>query len=330
MKKSKNKILVTGGAGYIGSHVVNELLKNGFEVDVVDIFLESKENIIKNKLVKYHNIDIRNKNKLNIFFKKSKPDIVMHFAALSKVPESTKKVYEYYETNIIGGINILECMRENKVNKIVFSSSASVYGEPKKKTIDESHPKNPTSPYGNTKLIFEMILGDYYEAYGISSISLRYFCAAGADFLSGLGEYHNPETHVIPSIIETILGRRKEFFVYGDNYKTKDGTGVRDYIHVLDLSNAHICAMKKIFEKENIYENYNLGINKGFSVMELIKTTEKISGKKLDFKIKERRPGDPSKLIAISKKAQKNLNWKPKFTKIEDIVLSTFNSLKNK
>ena len=323
--KEKISVLVTGGAGYIGAHVVNLLRKSGeYKIDVVDIFLESKKNIISDTSVTYHEVDIRNKDSLLKVFQSSKPEIVFHLAALTSVPGSVAEPASYYSVNIFGGINLLECMIDTKVNKIVFSSSAAVYGNSVSEFIDESHIKLPTNPYGYTKLVFENILKDYNKAYGFTSISLRYFCAAGCDTLSGLGEHHKNETHVIPSIIETILGKRDEFFVYGNKYATSDGTGIRDYIHVSDLAEGHICAMNKLLTGENICNQYNLGIGKGFSVLELIKEAEAISGKKLNFSFREARPGDPSKLVADSTRAQKDLGWKPRFLDIRELVESVY------
>lgn len=329
--KEKISVLVTGGAGYIGSHVVNSLRKEGlYKIFVVDNFSESRNNIIKDDFVSYHEVDIRNKVLLEKTFQEIKPDVVFHLAALTSVPLSMRDPGEYYDVNILGGLNILECMRLVGTNKIIFSSSAAVYGEPEKEIIDENHSKNPTSTYGYTKLVFENVLKDYNRAYGISSISLRYFCAAGCEADSGIGEHHKNETHIIPSIVETLLGRREEFFVYGKDFSTLDGTGVRDYIHVQDLAQGHICAMNKVFSEKNVYEQYNLGINKGFSVLDLIKEAETVSGKKLNFSFKERRPGDPSQLVANSTKAKNELGWVPKFTDIKDMVSSTYYFFLNK
>ncbi len=329
MKQNKT-ILITGGAGYIGSHVVNAMIKQGFKIEVIDIFRESRRNVITNDLVTYHEVDIRNKGSLMDVFNKTKPSIVFHFAAIANVPDSVTMPYKYYDTNIIGGLNLLECMHETGVTKIVFSSSAAVYGEPQTEELNEDHPKNPTNTYGYTKLVFENILKDYNRAYGYSSVSLRYFCAAGCDKNSGLGEYHSPETHVIPAIIETLLERRDEFFVYGNDFPTPDGTGIRDYIHVSDLAEAHICAMNKITDEKNVCAQYNLGTNKGFSVLDLIKVAQSISNKKLKYSFKERRPGDVARLIANSTKAQRELHWKPRFVDVKDMIETSYEFFANK
>ncbi len=318
------KVLVTGGAGYIGSHVVYELLKLGHFVYVVDIFSESRNNILKHKNVEYLEVDIRNKKELVDIFLKTKPELVFHFAAKASVPDSMNNPFDYYETNILGGLNLLEAMRTSGTDKIIFSSSASIYGEPQTETITESHPKNPTNTYGYTKLVFENILKDYNRAYNINSVSFRYFCAAGCDANSGLGENHKNETHLIPSIFETILGKREKFYVFGRDFKTHDGTGIRDYIHVSDLASAHIKAIEFLYSKDDCCEFFNLGINKGFSVFEVIKACELVSGKILTFEVKEKRLGDPSCLVADARKAQNSLKWSPKFKTIEEIVGSCF------
>jgi len=325
MDSKHQTILVTGGAGYIGAHFVNALRKSrDCQIEIVDIFTQSRKNIIKAPNINYHEVDIRNKPALLEVFKKTQPDIIVHFAALASVPESVEKPFEYYDTNILGSFNLLECMRAANVKKIIFSSSAAVYGEPEAEEIKENHRKNPTNPYGRTKLIFEGMLEDHNKAYGLNSISLRYFCAAGCDKNLEIGEYHEPESHVIPCIIQTILGKREQFFVFGNDYPTPDGTGIRDYIHVSDLAEAHLLAMEKLSKEENVCAQYNLGINKGFSVMELIKAAEEVAGKKVNFAIKPRRPGDPSKLIADSSLAQKELNWQPRYTGVKEIIETSY------
>lgn len=318
-------ILVTGGAGYIGSHFVRKLsMEPNVRIIVVDNFSQGKNNILKRNNLFYEEVDLLDSNKLNDIFKKDKIDFVVHFAALASVPDSIARPAEYYKNNIIGGLNLLACMLENGVKNIIFSSSASVYGEPVSDLIKEDDPKKPINPYGYTKLVFEKILRDYHDAYGMNSISFRYFCAAGCDESGELREGHNPETHVIPMIIQTIFGKRKEFFIYGNNFPTPDGTGIRDYIHVNDLADAHLLAIKKLADGRPICKAYNLGINRGYSVMELIDTAKKISGKEVPFQIKPRRPGDPSTLVADATAARTELGWEPKYTDIESIVKSAY------
>lgn len=322
----KKVILVTGGVGYIGAHVTDFLRKSGdYRIEIVDNFSQNRKNIIKDANITYHEVDIRDKEKLMGIFKSTKPDIVFHFAALANVPDSVVNPAGYYDNNIVGGLNILECMREVGCDKIIFSSAGAVYGEPISEVINEDHPKNPTNPYGYTKIVFENFLKAYNKAYGLSSISLRYFCPAGCDIDSGLGEWRKEESHVIPSIVLTLLGKRKEFCVYGNDFPTPDGTGIRDYIHISDVVSAHVNAMEKINKETNFCDSYNIGINKGFSVLELIKAAEEISGKKLIYSFRGRRPGDPSRLIANSSKAQKELNWNPKNLDVKDMIVSTYN-----
>jgi UDP-glucose-4-epimerase GalE len=321
-------IIVTGGAGYIGSHLV-KLLANEPDVmvHVIDNFSQSRNNILTRPNVQYHELDICSAKDMSEVFLEIKPDTVFHFAAIANVPDSVSDPAKYYRTNVVGSYNILEAMRASDCSKIIFSSSASVYGEPESEVIVEDHSKKPTNPYGRTKLVMEEMLKEYFTAYKISSISFRYFCAAGADPDGELGEYHTPETHVIPSILETILGRRDMFSIYGTDYPTPDGTGIRDYIHVVDLAHAHICALHKL-DTNALCTQYNLGINKGFSVRELIDTAEKVTGLKLSYTEKDRRPGDPSRLIADATRAMNELSWQPQYTNIEDIVATAYTSFK--
>lgn len=330
MTNLNQTILVTGGAGYIGGHFVNLLRKQpGYKIEVVDNFCQTRKNIIKHPAINYHETDIRNKSGLLEVFKKVQPVIVVHFAALANVPDSVARPFEYYDNNVIGSINLLECMRAAGCNKIIFSSSAATYGEPDTELISEDHPQLPTNPYGYTKLVFENILKDYNKAYGINSVSLRYFVASGCDPALEVGKYHNPETQAIPCIVQTLLGQKEKFFVFGNDYPTPDGTGVRDYIHVNDLATAHLKAMEKLTSEPNFCERYNLGINKGFSVLELITEAEKITGKKLNYEIKPRRPGDPSRLVAGSTKAKAELNWQPQYTDIRQIIETDYNFFKS-
>ncbi len=318
-------ILVTGGAGYIGSHFVNKLKKTeNVNIFVLDNFSQGKNNIIISDNIKYFDVDLLDKQAVSRVCQENRIDIVAHFAALASVPDSILSPNDYYYNNVVGGLNLLSAMIENRINKIIFSSSASVYGEPTTEDIKEDHPKFPTNPYGYTKLVFENILKDYYRAYNIKSVSFRYFCASGCDESGLVGEFHNPETHIIPSLIKNIMGDSKEFCVYGDDYPTKDGSGVRDYIHVNDLAEAHILAMDKLLNGRDMCEFYNLGINKGFSVWELVETVEKISGIKINCKIKGRRSGDPSRLVADASKASRELGWRPKYVNIENIIKTAY------
>ncbi len=323
-------ILITGGAGYIGAHVVKLLSANSEHmIHVVDIFSQSRKNILRVDNVIYYETDIKNSDELTALFLKVKPAVVFHFAALASVPDSVANPSDYYANNIIGSFNVLEAMRASGCTKIISSSSAAVYGEPMVEIITEDHSKVPTSPYGQTKLMVELMLQDYYRAYQISSISFRYFCASGVDPSLTLGEYHTPETHVIPSLIETVLGKRACFYIFGDDFPTHDGTGVRDYIHVSDLAEAHVLALHKL-EQGEICTAYNLGINKGFSVKELMMAVEKVAGKAVPHEIKSRRPGDPARLIANAELAMKELDWTPKYLDIEDIIKTAYDSINSR
>jgi UDP-glucose 4-epimerase len=297
---------------------------------VVDNFRESRKNVIKHQNIVYSKTDIRDAGALLKVFKKYKPDLVVHYAALASVPFSVEMPEEYYETNILGGLNLLSAMKATGVKNIVFSSSSSVYGEAESDVIAEEHPKNPTNPYGRTKLMFEEILKDYHRAYGINSISFRYFCAAGCDESGKIGEYHAPESHVIPGIIETLLRKREKFYVTGSDFKTKDGTGIRDFIHVNDLAEAHLLGAKMLLSGKPICDRFNLGINKGFSVLELVTAAEKVTGVKLNYELKERRPGDPSKLVADARKAQEFFDWHPRYTDVSEIIKTAYNFWKTK
>lgn len=319
-------IIVTGGAGFIGAHLVKELARKAdIMIHVIDNFSQSRKNILTRTNVQYHELDICDADSVMRIFSEIKPDTVFHFAAIANVPDSVSDPAKYYRTNVVGSYNLLEAMRKSGCSKIIFSSSASVYGEPESEVIFEDHAKKPTNPYGRTKLVMEEMLKEYYAAYKISSISFRYFCAAGADPDGELGEYHTPETHVIPSILETILGRRDAFSIFGTDYPTPDGTGIRDYIHVVDLAEAHICALQKL-DTDELCAQYNLGINKGFSVRELIDTAERITETKLTYTEKDRRPGDPSRLIADATRAMNELAWQPQYTNIEDIIRTAYTS----
>ena len=325
-------ILVTGGAGYIGAHFINKLKdQDGARIIVVDNFSQGRNNVISAPNISYEEADILDNERLDAIFSGQPIDLVVHYAALASVPDSVSRPSDYYRNNVIGGLNILDAMLKHKVKKIINSSSAAVYGEPQCEVIAEDHPKNPTNPYGSTKLMFERILEDYHRAYGIDSVSFRYFCAAGADESGLIGEYHEPESHVIPMIANTALGHRTEFHVFGSDYPTLDGSGIRDYIHVNDLASAHLLALEKLLKADApLCERYNLGINRGFSVLELIAAAEKVSENKVGYSIKPRRPGDPSRLIADASKASRELGWEPRYRTIEGIIASAYEFFKNK
>ena len=316
-------VLVCGGAGYIGSHTVYELIERGHSVVVVDSLIKGHKAAVHND-AKFYLGDIRDEEFMDKVFKENNIDAVIDFAAFSLVGESVNEPFKYYENNVYGTLKLLEAMERADVKKIVFSSTAATYGEPENDIIVESDKTNPTNPYGETKLTVEKMLKWADNAYGIKFVALRYFNAAGAHISGKIGEDHNPETHLIPIILQTALGQREKMFIFGDDYDTPDGTCVRDYIHVTDLADAHIKALEKLF-RTNESGIYNLGNGKGFSVKEVIEKAKKITGKDFKVEIEARRSGDPSTLIASSEKAIKELGWKPKFNTLDKIIETAWN-----
>lgn len=326
------KVLVTGGAGYIGSHCTLELLKKDFDVCVFDNLSSGHAEIVK-KLGKYKNFsfikgDLQNFEEINDTFKQKQFDIVLHFAGYIEVGESVIDPQKFYYNNIFGSLNLFKAMIENGVKKIVFSSTAAVYGNPKYTPVDEEHPKSPINPYGKTKLQIEEILSDYEYAYGIKSIKLRYFNVAGANKDGFTGEWHHPETHLIPNILKSSLGEQKEFCLFGTDYGTKDGTCIRDYVNVEDLAEAHVLAAEYLL-KNNVSTEINLGTNSGNSVKEIFEICEKITGTKIPLKICPRRDGDSEILVADNRKAKEILNWSPKRT-LEQSIQTAFEWEKTK
>ena len=310
-------VLVTGGAGYIGSHMCKVLRDARIEHVVFDNLERGHERATGRSPIFFG--DLRDRVSVDRLFTEFEIDAVLHFAAYSEVGESVKKPSQYYRNNVGGTQNLLEAMARANANRIVFSSSASVYGEPKKVPITEDHPTLPTNPYGRTKLIVEQMLADFAAASDLRYVSLRYFNAAGADPDGRIGEDHRPETHLVPNVLIAIAGKRDTLKVFGTDYDTPDGTCVRDYVHVMDLCEAHLLALKHM-QGGGASETFNLGTGKGHSVREIIKATEKVVGKKCVVQEVARRPGDPAKLVASSEKITKGLGWKPKFTKLEDTI----------
>lgn len=318
-------ILVTGGAGYIGSHTVSELLKLGYYPIVVDNLVKGHvKAVCGGELIR---ADIGDREELIKIFHRYKIEAVVHFAAYSEVAESVTNPKKYYINNIIRSLNLLNVMIEMGVKKIVFSSSASVYGEPGNIPITEEEPTNPTNPYGQTKVMFEKMLADYEKAYGLKYVSLRYFNAAGADPSGKIGEDHSPESHLIPIILQVAEGQRDAIFIFGNDYDTEDGTCIRDYIHVNDIASAHICALKALQDGKPS-GCYNLGNGNGYSVKEVIETTQKITGCKIMIKQGERRAGDPARLVASSEKIKKELGWQPQYSSLETIITDAWNWFK--
>ncbi len=314
-------ILVAGGAGYIGSHMVALLLERGYEVVVADNLSTGHWQAAKGAKLRVG--DLRDSAFLDRLFTEFKIDGVINFAAFSLVGESVKNPLKYYDNNVGGSISMLKAMDRHGVDKIVFSSTAAVYGEPEKQPIEETDRTEPTNPYGATKLAIENMLKWCDGAYGIRYVALRYFNAAGANTEVGIGEDHSPESHLIPLVLKTALGQRSHIGIFGDDYPTADGTCVRDYIHVRDLAEAHLKALQYL-DKGGSSQSINLGSGNGYSVKEIIETARKITGREIPAVVEPRRAGDPSVLIASNKKAADVLGWKPE-RGLETIIADAWN-----
>jgi UDP-glucose-4-epimerase GalE len=311
------KILVAGGAGYIGSHTTAALVRSGFDVIVFDNFSSGYRQLVTGGKVLEG--DLMNPSDLDRVFRDEDIGAVLHFASLIQVGESFENPRIYYRQNLISSLNLLEAMLKAGIKRFIFSSSAAVYGIPQEIPIPEIHPLKPSNPYGMTKYFVEKILQDYERAYGMNFISLRYFNAAGADPGGRMGEWHNPETHLIPNILLYLLDRKERFEVYGSDFPTEDGTAVRDYIHVSDLAEAHVLALKKLLEKEESHI-INLGANKGYSVLEILKNAEAVTGKSIEFTFKPRRKGDVPVLLASRDRAESLLGWRLNHSDIATII----------
>jgi UDP-glucose 4-epimerase len=317
-----NKILVVGGAGFIGSHMVKKLSKNGFSPVVLDDLSGGFADAVINSELVIGSISdsilVNNLMSVHDFL------AVMHFASFISVGESVLYPSKYYTNNVVGTFQLLELMRSNGLNKLIFSSTAAVYGNPSYVPIDENHHKTPINPYGRSKLFVEEMLKDYDKAYEFKSICLRYFNAAGADPDGLLGERHQPETHLIPLVLEAISGRQSHISIFGDDYDTPDGTCIRDYVHVDDLCEAHLLALNKLLLGSDSAV-YNLGYGYGFSVKEVIDVAQKITGLPIKIEIRPRREGDPAKLIADAKLARSELSWSPRYDNLEEIIFHAWN-----
>ncbi|MGN5883945.1 UDP-glucose 4-epimerase GalE [Staphylococcus simulans] len=316
-------VLVLGGAGYIGSHAVHQLLDEGYDVAVVDNLGTGHRGAVP-EAVRFYEGDIRDKAFLNQVFEKEAVEGVFHFCAYSLVGESVQKPLEYFNNNVYGMQVLLEVMKAHDVNEIVFSSTAAVYGEPEVVPIQEDVQKAPTNPYGESKLMMEKMMHWCHNAYGVNYTALRYFNVAGAREDGTIGEDHNPETHLIPIVLEAALGQRDAITIFGVDYDTEDGSCIRDYLHVTDLIDAHILAYQYL---KNGGESgaFNLGSSQGYSVIEIVEAARKATGETIKSEIGERRAGDPSKLIASSDKARKVLGWEPKHDDIEEIIATAWN-----
>ncbi len=316
-------ILVLGGAGYIGSHTVDRLVENGYDVAVVDNLVTGHRAAVNPK-ARFYEGDVRDKDFLSQVFDKEDVEGVIHFAAFSVVPESMAKPLKYFDNNTYGMISLLEVMNDHNVKKIVFSSTAATYGEPKQIPIKETDPQVPTNPYGESKLAMEKIMHWSDVAYGIKFVALRYFNVAGAKPDGSIGEDHSPETHLVPIILQVAAGERGELTIFGDDYDTKDGTNVRDYVHVVDLADAHILALKYL-QAGHDSDAFNLGSSTGFSNKEILEAAREATGKPIPAKYGPRRAGDPSTLIASSDKARRVLGWKPQFDDVKEIIKTAWN-----
>ncbi len=312
-----HNILVVGGAGYIGSYMCKYLAKHGYNPVVLDNLASGHREAVKWGPLIVGNMS--DKVLLKQIFEKYKIQAVMHFAAFCYVGESVIEPAKYYINNVANTLILIEMMIENNVSKIIFSSSCATYGEPIEVPITEQHPQNPINPYGRSKLMVEQILSDFNKAYGLEYISLRYFNAAGADPDGELGEDHEPETHIIPLTLQTALGQLDAISVLGNDYSTKDGTCIRDYIHINDLAQAHFLALERLLGG---FPGglYNLGNGNGYSVNEVIKAASYVTGKTIPLKNVKRRPGDPAVLIGSSEKARKELGWQPRFAELHAII----------
>jgi len=321
-------ILVTGGAGYIGSHTVKALKNAGFHPVIFDNFSTGHRSFVKQTpLVEG---DVCRPQDLERAFKEYPVEGVVHFAGKALVGESVVKPELYYQTNLIGGLNLLNAMTARSVKYLIFSSTCATYGEPSQVPIPEEHAQNPINPYGDSKLAFERALNWFHQAHGTEYLSLRYFNAAGADADGEFGEDHDPETHLIPLVLDAAAGRRSEVRILGTDYPTPDGTCLRDYIHVADLASAHVVGLRALIEGRVQSQAVNLGTGNGYSVREVIETVRRVTSK--NFRVVEtaRRTGDPPRLIAAADRARKVLGWSPAVSSLENIVHTAWNWARSK
>ena len=310
------RVLVTGGAGYIGSHMVKLLVDRGDEVTVLDDLSTGHADAVRGG--KFVQGDIGDSAFTRELLKKNRIEAVIHFAACSLVGESVADPLKYYTRNVGGTVSLVKAMREAGVAKIVFSSTAAVYGQPVREPIDEAHPAQPVNPYGSSKLAIERMLAECGTAFGLRAAVLRYFNAAGADAAAGLGERHDPETHLIPLVLRA-AAKGTAVSVFGDDYPTRDGTCVRDYVHVADLCDAHLLALERL-EAHGAYDCFNLGNGDGATVLEVIEAARRVTGREIKINKAPRRPGDPATLVADASKARRVLGWQPRRAAIETIV----------
>jgi len=314
-------ILVVGGAGYIGSHMAKMLVWSGHSVIVLDNLCTGFRDAVRyGRLIEG---DLADSALLDQIFTENDIAAVLHFAALSQVGESMREPARYYRNNVANTQNLLDAMLRHGVKRFIFSSTAAIFGEPKTPLIDEHHPQRPINPYGHSKRMVEEVLADYDKAYGLRYVCLRYFNAAGADPEGELGERHDPETHLIPLVLQAASGRRDHIAVFGNDYPTPDGTCVRDYIHVWDLCSAHLLALEHLLA-DGRSDAFNLGNGAGFSVQEVIDTARQVTGREIPVHTQDRRPGDPAVLVADGQKARRELGWEPRFAALDQIIAHTW------
>ena len=311
------RILVVGGAGYIGSHMVKMLAAQSYRVTTLDNLSTGYRNAVS--AGEFIQVDLADREVLATLFARQPFDAVMHFASYIQVGESVKEPSKYYANNVTNTLNLLDAMVTHGVKRFIFSSSAAVYGDPHTVPIPEDHSKEPINPYGRTKWIVEQILADYDHAYGLKSVSLRYFNAAGADPTGALGERHEPETHLIPLVLRAASGRAPDIKVFGRDYDTPDGTCIRDYVHVEDLCSAHRLAIDGLMQGK-ASNAYNLGNGSGFSVAEVIAAAERVTGRNIPVTDQPRRAGDPPRLVADARRARDELGWRPQYDSLDTII----------
>ena len=310
------RILVTGGAGYVGSHAARLLNQSGHEVWVYDNLSQGhREAAIPGRLIVGELLD---RKRLAELLREKRIEAVMHFAASALVGESVTNPAKYYQNNLVASLSLLDAMRDAGVSRIVFSSTTATYGAPRVVPITEDEPQQPINPYGFTKLAIERALSDYASAYGLAVAALRYFNAAGASPDGDLGEDHDPETHLIPLVLQVALGQREKIFIFGDDYPTPDGTCIRDYVHVDDLATAHLAALERLEPGQMM--RLNLGTGRGHSVREVVDTCRRVTGHPIPAEVSERRPGDPPELVADASRAFQQLQWQPRYADLETIV----------
>jgi len=323
---SPKAILVCGGAGYIGSHMVRLLVESGFDVVVLDDLSTGHRKALSG--VPFVQGDVGDPVLLDTILTNNSIDVVMHFCARSLVGESVEAPLAYYRNNLANTLTLIEALQRHGVDRFVFSSTAAVYGCPEARVLTEEHPTRPTNPYGRSKLMVEQVLEDAANALGIRSVALRYFNSAGAHPDGEIGESHDPETHLIPNVLKAATGKGPGLRIFGNDYQTRDGTCIRDYVHVNDLARAHLLSLDWMARNPG-FKAFNLGNGVGFSVLEVIEAARRVTGQPILFDVQARRPGDPASLVASAELAREHLGWEPKYESIEDIIATAWNWHKN-